>query len=50
MGAMSQIFERFGGNHNYNNNEIRWILLSATSHWKKENKRPRMINHQFKAK
>ena len=47
LGAMSQIFEKFGRN-NYNNNNIRWILLSAASHWEK--KSPMMISLQFKAK
>lgn len=46
MGAMSQIFERFGRNNH--SNDIRWILLSAASHWEK--KSPMMISLQFKAK
>ena len=48
MGAMSQIFERFERNHNYNNNDRSWILLSAASHWEK--KSPVMISLQCKAK
>ena len=49
MGTMSQIFERLRGSHDYKDNGMR-DFDECDQASEKEHKRPRIVNHQFKAK
>lgn len=49
MGAMSQILDSLQESHNYKDNGMRdFVECSQAS--EKEHKKPRIVNHQFKAK